>query len=185
MLHIRHFHDERVRDQDQRDLAETNGDDDHRSDAGIYGFTVDTDPCLDRPSVNYGFAVEHTSMQANDYQFIRDQMHASDWDYIVPPDDPDSISPVMHTTIDKQLELSMQAQQLLVQAAIDQMRLTNHIMIGALNVPDRVITCVDGSRRSYYDSVQRNAKGDVVSISVPAVIKFIRDRRGIIIESSR
>lgn len=185
MLHIRHFHDERVRDQDQRDLAETNGDDDHRSDAGIYGFTLDTDPSLDRRSVNYGFAVEHTSMQANDYQFIRDQMHASDWDYIVPPDDPDSPSPVMHMTIDEQLELSMQAQQLLVQAAIEQMQIVDHLMVGELSVPDRVITCIDGNRRGYFDCFQRNDNGKVVSVSVPAVIKFIRDSRGIIVESSR
>tara|TARA_X000001382_G_C3114641_1_gene161119 strand:- start:159 stop:707 length:549 start_codon:yes stop_codon:yes gene_type:complete len=174
MLHIRHFSDERVQDLEQRDLAQTNGDDEHRSDAGIYGFQVEVDPAHTSATVAYEFIREETRDDVEEFHNIWNHVFPPDMEYIIPPDDPDGFQPVFKQVVTEQISLMLKAEALLRQAArSNPIVLTSHVIKYQLDVPDRIIHCVDGSCRAYYETTERVEDGFV--ISVPA--RFVYGRR--------
>lgn len=180
-LFIRHYNDERIEDLDQRDLAETNGDEDHISDCGIYGYTETVDPALDRVETNYQFAVEEMVNWQTTFMLVS----MDDWAYILTPDDPDAAQPVIKQTVDEQIDLLVKAEAILRHAAEDNMGLAGHARHYKVLIPDRVITCYDPITekrvsKSYYDPIRSN--GDIKWVSLPTVIKYRRDRSGHLIE---
>lgn len=175
-LFIRHFNDERLEDLEQRDLAETNGDDDHRSDSGIYGYTEIVDPALDQQEVVYQFAYQ----QQIDINMLP-LVSMDDWPYLLSPDDPEGVNPVIKQTINEQLSLMVAAEALLRHAAEDNMGLDGHARFHQVLIPTSVITCWDPVNetrvsKAYYDLFQQYKGAKWVSIA--ATIRYTRRENG-------
>ena len=176
MLHIRHFSDERVEDLEQRDLAQTNGDDEHRSDSGIYGFQVEVDPSHSSPTVAYEFIREEDSRDEEEFQKLWNKVFPQDVEHIIPPDDPDGYIPVFKQVVSQQIKWMLEAEEILRAEAIKRMIVVNHVCQFTIEIPDRIIRCSDGTFRAYYDTVERVDEGFV--LAVPARITYSRSRNG-------